>query len=85
MKFQHYLGYSASSFITHTLSAVPGRPYSAPAVLTHPRQSLPIPGRHYPCPAVFYGPPRNSGRPATSPAVRISRHDHLCLTLLRMA
>ena len=39
----------------------------------------------YPYPTVFYRPPRNSGGPATSAAVRISRQYHVCLTILRTA
>jgi len=52
----YYLGCGASSFITHTLSAVPSRPYSAPAVLTHPWPSLHAPDRHYPPPALMTHP-----------------------------
>jgi len=52
----YYLGYRASPFITHTLSAIPGRHYPSPAV------SLIF---VYTCPAVFpntctlYPPPQS--------------------------
>ena len=45
-KIIHYLDYSASPYITDTLSAIPGLPYS-------PRQLSPTPGCHYSFPAIL--------------------------------
>ena len=68
------LGYWASPYITHSVSAVDGHPHPNPAVLTHNRLSSPTPGRPHPHPAVLI----HTGRPLRSPSFLLTHAGLSC-------